>query len=69
MKLEEARLRRYLSMAKLAQLSGVSLSTIRDAEAGRHAPSLGTCRRLAEALEIDPDEIDECREAKERQLS
>lgn len=44
--LKEIRVRRFLSMAYLFRKSGVSLSTIRDAEAGRHTPSLATCQKL-----------------------
>ena len=66
MNLREARVRRFLSMAKLAQKSKVSLSTIRDAEAGRHTPSLATCEKLGRALGIRPEMIAECRAAMEK---
>lgn len=68
MKLKEARVRKYFSMAELAKKAKVSLATIRDTEGGKRLPSLTTCRKLAEALETNPDEIDEFREALEKAL-
>ena len=68
MTLKEARVRGFLSMAKLAEKAGVSVATIRDVESGKHQPSLTTCGKLSAALEISPDEIDECRATMERSL-
>ena len=61
MKLKEVRAQRYLSMRDLAQKAGVGLATIREIEGGRAIPQLRTARKLAGALEIDPDEVDEFR--------
>lgn len=68
MRLKEARARRYLSMRELATKAGVSLATIRDVESGRTVPRLGTARKLAQALEMDPDEVDEFRVAVQRTI-
>ena len=46
-------------------MADVSVSTIRDIEAGRHKPSLITCAKLAVALEMPMEEIDECKEQAE----
>jgi transcriptional regulator with XRE-family HTH domain len=61
MELRELRRRRYLTMRRLAEMAGLSLATIRDLESGRHRPSFPTCEKLAMALGITPDDIDECR--------
>ena len=68
MNLRETRVRKFLSMAKLAKKSKVSLSTVRDIEAGRHTPSLTTCGKLGRALRIRPEMIAECRAAMEKAL-
>ncbi len=69
LKLRDARIHKFLSMAKLAQKAKVSLATVRDTEAGRHRPSLTTCGKLAAALGMSPEFIDECREMMERLLA
>lgn len=66
MKLREARVRGFLSRAKLSEKAKVAVATIRDVEVGKHRPSLTTCTKLATALGIPPEEIDECRETMER---
>ena len=63
MKLVEARRSRLLSLRELAARAGVTTKTINDIELGRSAPALATIRKLSEALEIDPMEVDEFREA------
>lgn len=62
MNLKEVRIRNFLSMAKLADKARVSVATIRDVEAGKHRPTLTTCRKLATAMGMSPDMIHECRE-------
>ena len=62
MRLREIRVNRFHSMARLSRMADVSVSTIRDVEAGRHKPSLITCAKLAAALGMSAEEIDECRE-------
>ena len=69
MNLREARIQKFLSMAKLAKKAKVSIATIRDTEAGRHRPSLTTCGKLGSALGMAPELIDECREMMERLLA
>ena len=69
MKLKEARVRNFLSMAKLAEKANISVATIRDVESGKHQPSLTTCGKLSAALEVPPEEIDECRATMERSLA
>ena len=66
MKLSEARARKLLSLRALAQKAGVSESNIYHLERGDWLPSLRTARKLADALEMEPEEIDEIREAIEK---
>ena len=61
--LREVRAERLLSISELAQSAGVARSTIFMIEAGRSTPRLSVVRRLAEALEIDPQEVAELRRA------
>ena len=68
MKLREARVRSTLSRAKLADKANVSEATIRDSESGKYLPSLNTCGKVAEALGLPPQEIDEFRAAMQRSL-
>jgi DNA-binding XRE family transcriptional regulator len=67
MKLKEIRISRFLSMNRLARDADLSLSTIRDIEAGKHQPSEITCAKLASALGLPAEEIDECRERMRRE--
>ncbi len=59
--LREARVARLLSQRDLAAQAGVALKTIVDAELGRVSPRLATMRRIAEALGVEPVEIEEFR--------
>jgi DNA-binding XRE family transcriptional regulator len=61
MKLRDIRVQRFLSMARLARMADISTSTVRDIEAGRHRPSMITAAKLAAALDLNVDDIDECR--------
>jgi DNA-binding XRE family transcriptional regulator len=61
--LRELRIRRFLSLRAMAKRAGVAQRTIVEAEAGRRVPQLATMRKIAEALDIDPMEIDEFRAA------
>ena len=58
-KLREARLGKFLSIRDLAQRAGVAPRTIVEAEAGRRVPYFVTARKIAEALGVEPGEIDE----------
>lgn len=61
--LREARRRRLLSIAGLAKAAGVATKTIVDIEHGRSVPRLATMRALSDALEIDPLQVEEFRQA------
>ncbi len=56
--LSQMRKRKLLSAPELAKLSGVGVSTIRDIEVRRKHPRLSTIKRLAAALDVQPEEID-----------
>jgi transcriptional regulator with XRE-family HTH domain len=66
--LRELRIRRLLSLRELATRADVALRTIVEAEAGRQVPQPKTMRKLAEALGVDPMEVDEFRAAIEAAL-
>lgn len=63
MRLVELRADRLLSIRGLAQKAGVSQRTVHTVERGMSKPTLNTVRKLCAALEIDPREVDEFREA------
>jgi transcriptional regulator with XRE-family HTH domain len=52
--LRHLRLGRGWSQRDLAQISGVTQSTICRLECGRHPPNISTVRRLAMALDVSP---------------
>ena len=62
-KLAACRARRYWTRRELAERSGVSPATIYNIEKGVvSVPRLAVVKKLAEALEVDPVEVDEFRE-------
>ena len=61
--LRELRIRRLFSLRALAKRADMAQRTIVEAEAGRRVPQLGTMRKIAAALEVDPLEVDEFRTA------
>jgi transcriptional regulator with XRE-family HTH domain len=61
--LREARTNRLLSMRELGRLASVAASTIYLIEAGRTTPRPSIVRKLAAALEVEPQDIDEFRRA------
>ena len=61
--LREMRIRRLLSLRELAKRASVAQRTIVEAEAGRQIPRPATMRKIAEALNVDPMEVDEFRAA------
>jgi transcriptional regulator with XRE-family HTH domain len=63
MRLVVARRTRLWSIRELARRAGIATRTLNDIELGRTKPSLGTIRRLSEALGMDPLEIDEFRQS------
>ena len=57
--LKKLRLKKLLSQDKLAKLSGVSRTTIVAIENGQHKPQPLTLQKLANALGVDPSEIED----------
>ena len=57
--LKEARAARLLTMRELAEQAGVAPSTVYLIEHGRTVPQFSVIRRLADALEVKPAEIEE----------
>ncbi len=60
-RLRDVRADRLLSIRELAQRASVAPSTIFKIEAGRSRARLAVARRIAEALEIDPQLVEEFR--------
>ena len=56
-KLKEARIRELLTQQELAEKSGVGVNTIIRIERNQVEPHGRTIRRLAEALEVAPEEL------------
>jgi transcriptional regulator with XRE-family HTH domain len=67
--LRDIRLSRAFSQRDLAEKAGIAPKTIVDLEQGRQEPRLRTIRRLAEALGVEPLEIDEFRQAIEEKVA
>ena len=61
--LRQTRVNRLLTIRELAQRAGVAPSTVYLIEAGRTQPSLRVIRQLATALGVEPQAIDEFRQA------
>ena len=57
--LRELRRAKFLSQRDLAQRAGVSQKTIVDIETGKKRPHLSTLRKLAEALQVEPEALAE----------
>ena len=57
--LKRLRLRKLLSQDRLAKLSGVSRTTVVAIENNQHKPQPLTIQKLANALGVDPSEIDD----------
>jgi transcriptional regulator with XRE-family HTH domain len=55
--LRRLRERRYLTQRELAEKAGVSADTIVKLEQDRWEPRLRTIRKLAQALDVHPDEL------------
>lgn len=60
-KLAACRARRRLSQTELAMQAEVAPSTISKLERGLHRPQPRIARKIAAALGVDPDDIDEFR--------
>ncbi|MFC2011959.1 helix-turn-helix domain-containing protein [Chloroflexota bacterium] len=52
--LKELRENLYLSQEELAGKSGMTVGTINRLENGKQKPRLGTIRKLAKALDVEP---------------
>ena len=63
MRLKDIRLKQRLAQVDLAQLAGVSNHTIMNIEKQYYRPTTETISAVAEALQVDPMEIDEFRAA------
>lgn len=61
--LREIRVRRLLSMRRLAKLAALAPTTIYLIESGQRLPQYETMRKLAAALEVEPNDVDEFRAA------
>jgi transcriptional regulator with XRE-family HTH domain len=61
--LRQVRAHRLLTIRELASRAGVAPGTVYSIEAGRSKPLLRVIRLLAAALDVDPNEVDEFREA------
>ena len=57
--LRELRTRRYMTQVELAERVGVSEPTIISWEAGTRMPRLRNIPKLAEALGVDPAEVEQ----------
>lgn len=69
MTLREWRIQKVLTQKDLAERAGVAEVTIASIERGVQLPSPRTSRKLAEALGIEPTQIEEVKKAIERQLA
>jgi transcriptional regulator with XRE-family HTH domain len=56
-KLTEWRLRRLMTQRDLAKAAGISEAAINRLEQGLNPPRVSTVRKLAEALNVSPDEL------------
>tara|TARA_R110002020_G_scaffold276044_1_gene491295 strand:+ start:408 stop:644 length:237 start_codon:yes stop_codon:yes gene_type:complete len=63
MKLMDLRNQRGLSQVALAELAGISNHTVMNIEKSYYRPTTETISAVAEALEVDPMDVDEFRAA------
>ena len=63
MRLKDLRIKQRLAQVDLAELAGVSNHTIMNIEKQYYQPTTETISAVAEALQVDPMEIDEFRAA------
>ena len=68
MKLRELRIQRALTQKALAEQAGIAAVTVAAIERGLQLPTLSTGRKLADALNVEPTEIEEVQLAIEREL-
>ena len=58
MKLKELRIKAVLSQEDLAKKANISAATVNRLEKGKTKPNFITIRKLAEALKVEPGEIE-----------
>ena len=68
MRLRELRIRRAMTQKDLASKAGIAEVTLSAIERGVELPSMRTARALAVVLEVELADIDEVKEAIDRQL-
>jgi transcriptional regulator with XRE-family HTH domain len=56
-RIRQVRRRKALSQQMFAHIAHIKLTTLKDIESGRRAPRFQTIRKLARALEINPEEL------------
>jgi transcriptional regulator with XRE-family HTH domain len=56
-KLRRERERRLMTLQDVSEKSGVAIATLSRIENGLQQPRIPTVRRLAKALEIDPEDV------------
>jgi transcriptional regulator with XRE-family HTH domain len=56
-KLRQLRVKKALSLRALGEMTGVAFDTISKLENGHRPARLGTIRKLAEALGVEPKEL------------
>jgi transcriptional regulator with XRE-family HTH domain len=56
-RLKEARLRRLLTQAELAERAGMTESTVNRIEQGLQTPRISSIRKLAHALDVPAEEL------------
>jgi transcriptional regulator with XRE-family HTH domain len=57
LKLREVRERRWVTQTELAERTGLTVSTISRLEQGHQRPRISTVRKLAEALDINTEDL------------
>jgi DNA-binding XRE family transcriptional regulator len=68
MRLRDLRIRRAMTQRDLARQAGVAEATISAIERGVELPAMRTARSLAAALEVALEDIDEVKEAIDREI-
>ena len=68
MKLRELRIQQALTQKALAEKAGLATVTITAIERGVQLPTLSTGRKLADALGVEPTDIEEVQQAIDREL-
>lgn len=56
-RLAEVRTQKLVTQRELAELAGIAQTTISAIELGKQSPRISTVRKLAAALQVDPEEL------------